>query len=246
MAADQTKLHWHDCIEWLRKEYLTDANYDARLPSEIALTEASGNQFKMSQVRKALTYLAEVGEIKSKRGSGHFVNLAPRETIIFRRDLPPLNQKQKVDRSVFTRLPDSPLQPEWSAMLGITTCENAISFRSVRQSVYETAPTIAMTVAMSTHYFSPDVIDAQQLNRDVQDTGSITSALRRQNIAFRRTETLINVRRPDRDEQSVLKIGRHDTIIETTGLNNREDSGKPVELTITRWPAKFWKLKFES
>jgi GntR family phosphonate transport system transcriptional regulator len=216
---------WQSIASTLRSE-IASGGYDpgARLPTEADLARRFG--VNRHTVRRALAHLAELGEVRSRRGAGVFV-AGPRTDY-------PLGERVRFHQNMLAtgRTPSRRfLRMETRAATLDECAALALDNRAQVHVVEGLSLVDGAPVALFQSAFPASTLPS--LLQDLQRSGSVTEALRAGGIGdYTRASTRITAEAAEATVAAQLGIEAGAPILRTVAVNV-DPSGTPVEYGIT-------------
>lgn len=191
-----------------------------RLPTEAGLSARFG--VNRHTVRRALADLAEQGVVRSRRGSGVFVEMPPTDY--------PIGRRVRFHRNIAAtgRLPQKrvlrvegrPADRDEARALGLAPGDPVIVYEGL--SLSGGIP-IAHFISVFPQARVPEMA------RTLHETSSVTEALRRNGIAdYTRAETRLTATRATATQALHLRLREGDPLLRSEGINICPQ-GRPVE-----------------
>ncbi|MRX52113.1 phosphonate metabolism transcriptional regulator PhnF [Paracoccus sp. S-4012] len=220
---------WRSIADHLREDIARGHHGPGeRLPTEAALAARFG--VNRHTVRQALAALADEGLVRSRRGAGVFIQVAPTDY--------PLGRSVQFHRAIALagRVPGR--QIDFVATRSADGVEAEVLGLSPAAAVH-VAEGISLVdgqpVALFRSIFPAEAL--QGFPKALQSSGSITAALEACGVpAYRRAQTRITARVADSVRAARLHAAPGDALIRTEALNVTPD-GMPVERGLTWWLA---------
>ncbi|MBY6151598.1 phosphonate metabolism transcriptional regulator PhnF [Vannielia litorea] len=191
-----------------------------KLPTEAALAARFG--VNRHTVRHALAALAEAGVVRSRRGSGVFVEAPPTEYPIGRRVRFHQNIRAsgRLPEKRVLRVETRPPTGAEATALGLAPDAQVVVYEGL--SLSSGSPIAHFTSTFPAARFPG-------LAARLEQTSSVTEALRLEGLSdYIRAETRLTAERASATQALHLAVREGDPLLKTTGLN-RDLEGNPVE-----------------